>query len=120
MKRILLIVCVFIMSAACSESEEAAPNLAVNESILEFDNPESTQKIYVSSNTPWKTSTSEEWLTVSIGQYFRSDTLVIMVKENTGVEERSTYISISNMKETIIRTVKITQKPKEETNPQDI
>jgi hypothetical protein len=116
MKRILLIISIFILPLACSDDEKAAPDLTVNPSILEFDNTESTQKIYIGSNTSWTTSSDMEWCKASIIQKFGNDTVEIRVIANTGDDERIAYISISNPEKTIIRTVKIIQESPETPN----
>jgi hypothetical protein len=109
------------MPWACSEGEEAAPDLTVIPSILEFDNTESVQKVYIGSNTSWATSSSrEEWCTASIKRKFGNDTVEIKVLENTGYDERTAYVSVNNPEKTVIRTVKIIQRPPEGSSPEDI
>jgi hypothetical protein len=109
MKRILLIICIFNLLVACSDDEKAAPDLTVIPSIIKFDNSELIKKIYIVSNTIWKSSSDQEWCITSISQKFGNDTVDIKVLENTG-DERIAYISFSNSEKTIIKTVKVIQK----------
>jgi hypothetical protein len=118
MERILLIICILTLSLSCNDDKKTVSDLTVNPSILEFDSIESTQKVYVSSNTSWATSSDKEWCTASPIQYLGNDTVRIKVLANTGYEERVAYISINNTEKTIIRTVKIIQKPLEPANPE--
>ncbi|MDR1581669.1 MAG: hypothetical protein LBS55_00140 [Prevotellaceae bacterium] len=112
MKQILLIICILILPVACSEDEKAALDLTVNPSFIEFDNTESTKKIYVSSNTSWTSSSNRGWCAASVTQKIGDETVDIMVQENTE-DERIAYISFTNVEKTIIKTVKIIQKPAE-------
>jgi hypothetical protein len=109
MKKILLIICIFSLSAACSDDEKAAPDLTVIPSVLEFDSFKSIKKIHIASNTLWASSSDRQWCTASILQKFGNDTVDIKVLENTG-DERIAYISFNNPEKTVIKTVKVIQK----------
>ncbi|MDR0724841.1 MAG: BACON domain-containing protein [Prevotellaceae bacterium] len=113
MKRILLISCVFCLIQSCSDDEKAALDLNVTPSVLEFDNTESTKKIYITSNTQWASSCEQEWCSVSVIQKSGNDTVDVQVLENSG-DERIAYISFGNPEKTIIKTVKVVQKAKDE------
>jgi hypothetical protein len=120
MERILLIICILTLTLSCADDEKAATDLTVNPLILEFDSIESTQKVYVSSNTSWTISSSnEEWCRALTPKKFGSDTVGIKVLPNTSYEERVAYISINNPENTVIRTVKVTQKSLEPANSED-
>ncbi|MDR2383594.1 MAG: BACON domain-containing protein [Prevotellaceae bacterium] len=113
MERILLIICVFCLIFSCSDDEKAVLDLSVSPSVLEFDNTKSTKKVFISSNTQWASSCEQEWCTASIIQKFGNDTVNIQVSENNG-DERIAYISFSNPEKTLIKTVKVIQKAKDE------
>jgi hypothetical protein len=98
---------------SCGDEEKAALDLNVNPSVLEFDNTKSTKKIYITSNTQWASSCEQEWCTASIIQKSGNDTVDIQVSENSG-DERIAYILFSNPEKTIIKTVKVIQKAKDE------
>jgi Leucine-rich repeat (LRR) protein len=110
MKRILLIICVFAAIIACKEDEKAAFDLSITPSIIEFSDTESTQKVYITSNSPWTASSDRDWCTISILQKFGNDTAEVKVLTNTTYYERIAYISFINPDMTIIKTVKIIQK----------
>jgi hypothetical protein len=116
MKRILLIICVLTLSLACGDDEKAVYDLTVNPLFLEFDSIESTQKVYVGSNTSWTISSDKEWCISLTMQNLGNDTVEIKVLANTGYEERVAYVSINNPEKTIIRTVKVVQKSPEPAN----
>jgi hypothetical protein len=113
MKRILLIICIFSLSSSCNDDDKAAPDLTLIPSIIEFDNIESTKKIYVGSNTAWTSLSNQDWCTASIRQKFGNDTVDVKVLENPG-NERVAYISFNNPDKTIIKTVKVIQKARDE------
>jgi hypothetical protein len=94
---------------SCSDDEKAAPELNVIPSFLEFDNIESTQKIYIESNTSWASLSDQDWCQVSVFQNIGNDTVDVKVLANTG-NERIAYISFNNPEKTIIKTVKVIQK----------
>jgi hypothetical protein len=109
MKRILLIICVFNLLVACSDDEQAAPDLTVIPSVLEFDSFESIKKIHIASNTLWTSSSDQQWCAVSVRQKFGNDTVDIKVSENIG-DERIAYVSFNNPEKTVIKTVKVIQR----------
>jgi hypothetical protein len=119
MKRILLIICILTLSLSCSNDEKAVSDLTVNPLILEFDNIESTQNIYIGSNTAWTISSDQEWCQPSMTGKYKDVPVEIRVQANTSYEERIAYISINNLEKTIIRTVKIIQKSLEPVNPEN-
>jgi hypothetical protein len=110
MKRILLIICVFATIVACKEDEKAALDLSVTPSIIEFSEAESAQKVYITSNCPWTTSSDKDWCIVSILQKFGNDTIEVKALTNNTYYERIAYISIVSPDKSIIKTVKIIQK----------
>jgi hypothetical protein len=110
----LLIICVFNLLLSCCEDEKSAPELNVIPSIIEFDNTESVKQISIESNTPWASSSNQGWCEASIHQQLEGNyTLDVKVSENTG-DERVAYISFNNPEKTVIKTVKVVQKAKNE------
>ena len=108
MKRILFLyftVCLI----ACTTSENAVPDLTVGLAIVEFGDAESSQKVFVESNTSWSSQCSQDWSKASIIQKFGSDTVEISVKANLSTDERIAYISFEVTDKTILKTVKIIQ-----------
>ncbi|MDR3245857.1 MAG: leucine-rich repeat domain-containing protein [Prevotellaceae bacterium] len=110
MKRIILIICVFAFFNACNDDEKAALDLSVTPSIIEFENVESTKKVYVASNDFWSASSNEEWCIAMVVQASKNDSVGIKVVENTSYYERIAYVSFENKDKTIIKTVKVIQK----------
>jgi Leucine-rich repeat (LRR) protein len=109
MKRILLIICITASLLACGDTENAAPDLNVIPSIIEFSHTESTRKVYIGSNTSWIASSNEEWCVVSRFQNHGNDTLEITVPANTDYYERIAYVAVKNTEETVIKTIKVIQ-----------
>jgi hypothetical protein len=109
MKRTLLIICIFVLAASCSDNEKAASDLSVIPSIIEFENVESTRKIYIGSNTAWVAKSNKDWCTIFTFEKFGNDTIEIKVSENTGYTERIAYISFNNPENTIVKTTKVIQ-----------
>jgi Leucine-rich repeat (LRR) protein len=111
MKRVLLIFYLAALFAACSDEEKASPYLILTPETLEFEDLESIQKIYIGSNTNWATASSADWCSVSIIRKFGSDTAEIKVLRNISYDERIAYVEFANPEKTIVKTVKVIQKP---------
>ncbi|MDR2423947.1 MAG: hypothetical protein LBD59_04385 [Prevotellaceae bacterium] len=110
MKRILFLY-FGISLIACTTSENAAPDLTVGLATIEFGNAESSQKVYVESNTSWSSTSSQNWCKASILQKFGSDTVKISVEANSSTDERIAYISFEVAGKTaVLKTVKVIQR----------
>jgi len=110
MKKLLGIFCIVAFFAACTKDKEAALDLRLSVDVLMFQDIESKQKIYVSSNTSWVSSSDKNWCVASVIQQLGNDSVEIRVQANTTFDERTAYIKFENAEKTIIRTIKVVQK----------
>ena len=82
-------------SAIISVNQEAAKDyLTVSTTSVSFTCNAGGNKITINSNTSWKTSSSEKWLTVSPSQGTGNGTLTLTVTDNTSNSERNALVTI--------------------------
>ena len=111
MKKAIIFLCAVVFFAACSDDENAATDLKVTLETRNVTDAESRFKVFITSNTSWKVSSTESWCTPLTLEKFGNDSLEIKVLQNDTYDERIAYVSVQAGDNTIITTVKVIQNP---------